>query len=106
MSELPITIGVVAILTDETGQVVASVTDFERQAPGGCSLFEGQKWRAQRMLSFAAIRAFCSPVIVKAMDEFRCDEIVNTLIHKHGFTRTIIPVGHKDVETEVHRARR
>lgn len=86
--------GVVATFTDSTGHVVASVSDFDRSGYGGYSLQEAQRFRVRRKLAHAVVNAYCSPVIVKALSEFDCAEIINKLTREQGFTETIIPIGY------------
>lgn len=86
--------GVVGILTGPDGHVWASVTDFDTSGYGGFSLQEAQEVRVQTLLAFEFIRKTCSDIVVQAMGPLDCKGIVGTLISKHGFKRTIIPIGH------------
>ncbi len=88
--------GVVAILTGPDGHVWATATDFHTDGYGGFSLQEAQELRAKTQLAFEFIRSTCSDVVVKAMGPLDCKGIVDNLTHKHGFKRTIIPIGHSE----------
>ncbi len=89
--------GVVAILAAPDGRVLASVAEFELEGPGGCSLFSGQRHRAEVRLALAVVREGCADWIVKTLDTYDCLQIVNKMITQHGYIRTIIPIGHGDV---------
>jgi hypothetical protein len=88
--------GIVAILTDPKGRVVASVSDFTHDGYGGFSLQEAQEHRVKRHLAFAVIRAYCSDFIIPAIEPYDCEQIVARLTRQHGFTRTLIPIGHAE----------
>lgn len=88
--------GVVAILTDPTGHVIASVTDFDRSGYGGCTLREAQEMRVKQQLAFAVMRAYCSEAILGVFDNYQCAEVLNRLVRQKGYTKTIIAVGHAD----------
>lgn len=83
-------LGCVGVYTDEQGQVIASVSDFDKTGYGGFSLYAGQKIRAQRALVIAVVDAYCSKVIMDALDSYDCEQIVRKLKGK----MTFIPVGH------------
>lgn len=87
--------GVVGIFTDKLGRVVATVSDFNRDAPGGCSLREGQTWRCQRLLALEVVRAYCSQMILEGIEAYDCERILSRLCEK-GATTTYIPIGHPD----------
>ncbi len=86
--------GVVAIFTDENGHVIASVNDFDRSGYGGCKLVEAQRMRAERMLAYAVVNAYCSPRLVRAIEDYQAQHIVRRLITDHGCKRTIVEIGY------------
>jgi hypothetical protein len=91
--KIPPGVGVLIIAPD--GHVWAQEFDFEPNAPGGCSLKEGQTWRAQRRARRAAIEAGCNKVFAAAMDEYHIAQIFQKL-HDKGWREQIINVGHPD----------
>lgn len=88
--------GVVAVLTDHTGNVIASVSDFDRSGYGGFTLRQAQEMRVKEQLAFAVVRAYCSDAILGVFERSECGEFVRRLVRQKGFTQTIIPVGHPD----------
>lgn len=97
MSEIK---GVVAILTGPDGHVWATATEFDRSGYGGFSLQEAQELRVKRALAWEFVRKACSDVIVRALDEYQCDRIINNVCSQQGFTRTILPIDHKDIAND------
>lgn len=84
--------GVVAIMTDDKGSVIATATDFDRSGYGGYSLAEAQEMRAKDAVGFATINALCSDVVVSVMDRYEVDKIMQALIRKKNWKRTILHV--------------
>lgn len=87
--------GVVGVFADKLGRVVATVSDFNRETPGGCSLRQGQTWRCQRLLALEVVRAYCSQMILEAIETYDAERILGRLCEK-GATTTFIPIGHSD----------
>lgn len=87
--------GMIGIFTDKLGRVVTTVADFDRDGYGGFSLRQAQRYRVQRNLARAVIRAYCSEMILEGMENSDCDEIVRRLVKK-GAKVTLIPIGHPD----------
>jgi hypothetical protein len=87
--------GVVGIFIDKHGRVVETISDFRRDRPGGCTLLEAQKARAQQQLAFAVVRAYCSEMILEGLENHDCVRIVQRLVTK-GARTTFIPVGHAE----------
>jgi hypothetical protein len=88
--------GIVGILSDSSGSVICSVSDFDIDGYNGYTLLEAQKYRVEVALADAAIRAFCSDFMADVIDTYRRQEIVNSLIRKKGFTRTFVAIGYDD----------
>lgn len=86
-------VGVLAIFTDPEGDVVASVSDFDRSGYGGFTLEEAQKLRATRALNDAVIRAYCSERILTCITDGGADQIVRAM-ERNGWRRTVLPIGH------------
>lgn len=88
--------GVVAIFTSNDGRVVASACDFIREAPGGCSLREGQESRVRRTLQRKVVYEMCNDHLASVMGTFTLSELVLEMERKHGYRTTIIHVGGED----------
>jgi len=88
--------GVIAVLKEESGRVVASASDFDQEKPGGFDLMETQKMRARQTLYHVAIQAFCAPAVVKVMDERVKRQLVTKMIEHEGFDLVLIPVNHEN----------
>lgn len=88
--------GVVLVFIDEHGNAIADASDFRRAAPGGCTLLEGQRWRARRALDVAVCRAYASPMLTRGMDDGDCARVVEQLVRKHGCRVHEIAIGHKE----------
>jgi hypothetical protein len=96
--------GVIAIMTSPDGDVIATFADFDRQAPGGCKLWEGQKWRARTQVKWAAVRAYCSQTVSDALSSYLCERIADALCEK-GHKITYRAIGYpEDVAREVERS--
>lgn len=95
--------GIIAIMTNSTGDVIATAADFERQAPGGFKLWEGQRQRACRQVKWATVRAYCGPVVSEAVGSYLASQIADELLRK-GHKLTCRAVGYPDeVAVEVRR---
>lgn len=96
--------GVIAIMTTPTGEVIATHADFDRSAPGGCKLWEGQKWRASEQVKWATVRAYCSDIVVKSISSYLSTRIADELCQK-GHKITYRAIGYpEDVMSEVERS--
>ena len=97
--------GVIAIFTAPDGDVIATCADFDRSAPGGCKLHEGQKWRAAQQVKWAAVKAYCSATITKALGGYMLEQIADALI-KDGHKIRYRGLGYpEDVMLELERER-
>lgn len=95
--------GVIAIMTSPTGDVIATHADFERSAPGGCELWEGQKWRAKEQVKWATVRAYCGDVMVSSISSYTSTKIAEELCQK-GHKITCRAIGYpEDIAAEVER---
>jgi hypothetical protein len=92
--------GMIGILTDETGHVVAAEADFDHSGYGGFTTAQAQKVRLKQAVAFAMIRAYCSPVVVKAMTGYRVEEVMEELCRHHGFRLTWKAIGHDPEDLE------
>lgn len=95
--------GVIAIMTTPSGDVIATASDFDRSAPGGCKLWEGQKWRAAQQVKWATVRAYCNPAITDALGGYMLEQIADALCQR-GHKISYRAIGYsEDVEAEVRR---
>lgn len=78
------------------GHVIASVSDFDRSSSAGFSAREAQEYRAKLRLKREAVAAYCSDVVVAALDQYTFEKIVDQLISKGGHKLTLIPIGHDE----------
>lgn len=85
--------GVVAVMTDAEGRVMASASDFEEHGYGGYTLQEAQTLRVKHALADAIAVAYCSHVIIEGLEKSDRYKLVENLLRKDGFKRTLIPVG-------------
>lgn len=98
--------GIIAIMTAPDGEVIATHADFYRSTPGGCKLWEGQMWRARDQVKWAAVRAYCSPVIIAAIDNYTCTQIGDALCGKGGHKIAYRAIGYSpEISTDVERNR-
>lgn len=88
--------GVIGIFTDESGNVIASVSDFDNGGAAGISRKEAQTWRVKNALAWAVVRAYASEKLTRSLTNYWTTEIVNDLVRKHGCKVSIIPVGYQE----------
>jgi hypothetical protein len=87
--------GVVLVFIDERGNAIAHVGDFEPQAPGGFTLAEGQRYRAKRALAVAVSNAYASPMLVRGLEAYDCERVMERLCRVHGCKVHEVTVGHE-----------
>ncbi len=92
----PTTTGVVLVFIDERGHAIAHAGDFEPQAPGGFTLLEGQRHRATRALAFAVVNAYASPDLVRGIDPYDCERIMEKLCRQFGCMVHKVAIGHRE----------
>jgi hypothetical protein len=80
--------GVIAIVTNPHGDVIATAADFERSGYGGFKLWEAQKIRARDAVRRETIRRYSSPTLSDALDGYAIDVVCERL-----FARA--PTSHK-----------
>lgn len=86
--------GVVLVFLDEAGRAIAHAADFHRDRPGGYSLEEAQRLRAKRALGVAVCRAYASDQLVRAIEGYDCERILQNLVNKFGCRIHQISIGH------------
>lgn len=70
--------GVSAIFVVE-GRVIAHVTDFARDRPGGFTVREAQELRARRRLAHAVVKELSSSLLYEHVDEYVCKQILQKI---------------------------
>ncbi len=88
--------GVVAILSGPDGYVWATADDFKDYGPDERRRREAQTLRAQSALAFNLIVATCNGNVAEVIPKMVCEDIVNALIRKKGWRRTIKYIGYKE----------
>lgn len=88
--------GIIAIVTDAQGEVIATAADFDRSGYGGFELWEAQRMRAERRAIFDTLNAYASPVLTGAIDAYRAEEIFRELRRKSGHRLTFRAIGWPD----------
>lgn len=90
--------GVVLVFIDERGHAIAHAADFERSAPGGLTLAEGQRYRARRALAHEVCNAYASPMLTRALESYDCERIVERLVRVNGCTIHEVLIGHDEAQ--------
>lgn len=88
--------GVVSVLMDKDGRVIASSSDFERHGYGGFSLEESQRRRSRGILAQDMVRELCGPIIRQVVTSYDATEMMDALCRHHGFTVAVVTIGHDD----------
>lgn len=86
--------GVILVFIDERGHAIAHAADFEPQAPGGFELIEGQRRRAKLALALAVCNAYASPNLVRGLEVYDCERIIDRLCRMHGCRVHEVAIGH------------
>jgi hypothetical protein len=87
--------GVVAMLISPDGTVMADVSHFERDRPGG--FLEAQKHYAGDALANEVVRKFCSDFIYQAMRGYDCQQLLGRMrLKERGFRVEYVEIGHDD----------
>lgn len=90
--------GVVAVLTDEKGTVMATASSFEHGGSAGVSQEEAQTWRAKERVAVDFIRGATHPALADAIlrGHMRPVEIIHQVVYRQGWKINIIPIGYKE----------
>jgi hypothetical protein len=95
--------GIIAIMTDPDGDVIATSADFDRSGIGGCKLWEAQLLRTRDSVRWKAIRAYCTPHIADAISNYLAVQIADSLCKK-GHKITFRAIGYSvEITEEVER---
>lgn len=89
--------GIVLVFLDEKGHAIAHAADFDRSAPGGFTLQEGQRRRAERQLAWAVCEAYASPMFARGIDAYDRERIMHRLRDVHGCKVHEVVVGPKEM---------
>ena len=87
--------GVILVFIDEHGHGIAHAADFEPQAPGGFTLVDGQRHRAKVELAFAVCNAYASPNLVRGLNRYDCERVIDRLCSIYGCRVHEVLVGHE-----------
>jgi hypothetical protein len=96
----PIIAGIGAILTDDSGNVVAHSFDFARDGYGGFKLWEAQRYRAKRAAIWKYIRAYTYGPVASAISDYTAEDIVSTLLREKKLRLTCVAIGYDDKLTD------
>lgn len=88
--------GIVAIVTNGTGDVIATASDFDRQTPGGFKLWEGQRHRARQSVMWNTVKAYSSTALSDAVDYYLAEQLFNAMQRKSNHRITYRAVGYSD----------
>lgn len=90
--------GVVLVFIDEEGREIASVSDFNRTGYGGWSLRDAQNLRARRALAMKVCNAYSSSQLVRAIDAYDAERIIDRLVKDHACKIATVVVGHAEAK--------
>lgn len=82
MTTPPPHVGVILILFNPTGQIVASADDFQTSIDGHDHLQAAQEARAYRSLCTRVVDALANPSLAKAIDPAAYRTIVDTMVRR------------------------
>lgn len=85
--------GVIAIVTNAHGDVIATHADFDQSGYGGFKLWQAQKMRAGKFVAWATIKAYASPALTDSLDSYDLEMCFEALIGKGGHKRIYKSVG-------------
>lgn len=85
--------GVVAVVTNSHGDVIATHADFDRSGYGGFKRWQAQKMRAGKFVAWATIKAYASPALTDALDSYDLERCFEALVRKGGHKRVYKSVG-------------
>jgi hypothetical protein len=90
--------GVVLVFIDDRGHAIAHAADFEPQTPAGFDLVEGQRHRAKAALAAAVCNAYASPNLVRGLERYDCERVIDRLCRVYGCRVHEVLVGHEVAE--------
>lgn len=90
--------GVMAILTNDKGVVVAHAATFDGNRPGGFKLLEAQKHYARERLANEFIRKWTTEDIAEVMRGYDAEQIIENLCRRKGYRVELLPIGHDEAQ--------
>ncbi len=84
--------GIVAVLADSEGHVVAHSADFSKSVPGGFTVEESQKRRARDRLGHRMLEVMCSRDIAAAVDTMDAADYLSALCAKCGYSVSFLKI--------------
>lgn len=79
MTDPAILPGVIAVLTDEDGRVIAAEADFDQSSYAGFALVQSQASRVRRSVSTAMVNAYASPALTRAISPYDRERLMEEL---------------------------
>jgi hypothetical protein len=96
--------GIIAIMTQPDGNVIASAVDFDLSGYGGFKLWEAQRIRAERSVKAKAIRAYCSDMLFNSLEGYTVERMAEDLIQRGKHKVVLLAIGYPDdVAAEIKR---
>ena len=86
--------GLIHLLIDDKGRVIAHHADFQRSGYGGFTLVESQRVRCRDGLARATVEAYASPALTRVVDTYDAKSMVGKLVNSHGYRVHEIVIGH------------
>ena len=91
--------GIVGVLLDNGGRVMAEATDFHRGGSAGVEQWEAQKWRVRQALAVDYINGVCPPVLAAAIRQVGHrgpEELVKHMCRENGWNVRYIAIGYAE----------
>ena len=91
--------GVVMLLINSEGSVVANVADFDTLGYGGFTLIDSQKRRVRSKLAYTFLKDYAGEDIASAIEDHDARKIIDNLCLGRGYKQRFIPIGYgEDVD--------
>ena len=87
--------GVMLMVVWPDGALLAEVSDFHENRLSSFSLQESQKIRCQDRIARKVVDNLCNPIVGKALSSYHQQELLSSLISRHGFVKHEIVIGHE-----------
>lgn len=95
--------GVVAILLNDEGRTIASVTDFDTQSYGGFKLVDAQRHRVRTRLANEMVLQMSIPDFAKAMRGYDAERLMDQLVSQHGYRISVVEIGWNEEPSHANR---
>ena len=86
--------GIGAVLTDDSGDVVAHAFDFDRSGYGGYKLWEAQRHRVKLAVTHEYLSRYTYGPVAAAIERYDAEKIVNKLRQTGKLKLKLIDIGH------------